>query len=425
MQHPQPISHKVFHWLSEAIQSWENQSIISQSQGQAILDLYMPKKHTVFITLLVSLIGVTLIGGGVILLTAHNWDGMTRTTRTLVSFTPLLLSQGLLWWAYPRGLLARESIGILHALGVGASIALISQTYQTAGDLSHFLSVWALLLLPIAVLFQAQSLQVATLYLTMSFANEIIGDSYYLWVVLAVMLGLALAAWRGNQIVTRWFYLITLSWIGIIIIEDLEWSQRPYIYLVFASVYYLLGIFLNTNGSYWKNPLRFVGTASIFAYALIVPWLLNLSSFTHYQLHRLVEVADFKIYLAVFVLIGSVYLAKKPSKTQLAYAAIPVVFMMYLHCIRVDESYQVAGFWLVSAYLLAASVLVAIEGQMQQRTLKMNAGLVLAISTILARFFDPEASLILSGSLFIAAGIILLTFNAYYLRKTKRQGVSA
>ena len=104
-----------------------------------------------------AVLGALLIGSGIILLFAHNWDTFTRPMRTVLSACPLALGAALSAAALLRngGTAWREGAGLFHALAVGASIALIGQTYHLHSDLPGFLLTWALLVLPMPFLLRA------------------------------------------------------------------------------------------------------------------------------------------------------------------------------------------------------------------------------------------------------------------------------
>ncbi|HYA80006.1 MAG TPA: DUF2157 domain-containing protein, partial [Methylocystis sp.] len=107
---------------------------------------------------LFGVLGAVLVGGGIILLLAHNWDNFSRTARAALSFAPLVLAQALAAWALWReseSVAWREGAGAFLTLAIGASIALVAQTYNIGGDLGDFLLTWTLLALPVAYLLRA------------------------------------------------------------------------------------------------------------------------------------------------------------------------------------------------------------------------------------------------------------------------------
>ena len=99
-----------------------------------------------------AVFGALLIGGGVILLLAHNWEFLSRGARATIAIAPLVVTQFLAGWVLLRREAStawREGSAILLALMAATAIALVDQTYHTGGDLESFLWRWALLLAPL------------------------------------------------------------------------------------------------------------------------------------------------------------------------------------------------------------------------------------------------------------------------------------
>ncbi len=80
------------------------------------------------VTIILAAIGGLLIGGGIILIFAHNWQHIGRPMRAALAFAPLLAAQALAVMAiFPRrrGQAWREVAGVLLFCAVPAAIALI------------------------------------------------------------------------------------------------------------------------------------------------------------------------------------------------------------------------------------------------------------------------------------------------------------
>ena len=108
--------------------------------------------------ILSALLGTALTGAGLILLLAHNWETWGRTTRTIVSLLPLLLTQALTLYTLLRrtdSLAWRESSALAQLCAIAAGIALIGQTYHLPGDVGSFLLSCVLLSLPLVYLLDA------------------------------------------------------------------------------------------------------------------------------------------------------------------------------------------------------------------------------------------------------------------------------
>src|ERR1041385_853236 len=107
--------------------------------------------------ILSAILGSLLVGAGIILLVAHNWDFLSRPVRCAIAFTPLVLSQALAFFVLLRrngSAPWRETAAILNVAAIGTAIALVSQTYQIQGDFARFILVWMILALPVVYLFQ-------------------------------------------------------------------------------------------------------------------------------------------------------------------------------------------------------------------------------------------------------------------------------
>ena len=107
-----------------------------------------------------AVFGALLIGAGVILLLAHNWEHLGRPARTVIAILPLLISQGLAGWVLVRrgeSTAWREGSATMLALALAAAIALVDQTYHTGDDLESFLWRWSLLLAPLPWLLNSSS----------------------------------------------------------------------------------------------------------------------------------------------------------------------------------------------------------------------------------------------------------------------------
>lgn len=88
------------------------------------------------------------MGLGIISILAYNWDELGHIERTLLALCLLVSSQMFSFWvkryrADDNALL--EGSGVFWFLMIGASLAIIGQTYHLGGNLNDFLSTWLLL----------------------------------------------------------------------------------------------------------------------------------------------------------------------------------------------------------------------------------------------------------------------------------------
>jgi uncharacterized membrane protein len=135
--------------------------IISAETAAAIENYYKNKEQDSPSKLLLvfGILGALLGGLGIILVFAHNWDDFSITIKCILSVLPLALGQLLCAYTLfkkPDSQMWRESSASFLFLSIGASIALIAQTYNIPGDFSSFILTWCLLGLPLVYILKSQ-----------------------------------------------------------------------------------------------------------------------------------------------------------------------------------------------------------------------------------------------------------------------------
>lgn len=95
----------------------------------------------------IAIIGAALVGLGIILWLAANWDTLGRIGRfALLQVMVVAACAGAAWH-----LRLRAPLGLLALLGIGGLFAYFGQTYQTGADPWQLFAVWAVLALPLCL----------------------------------------------------------------------------------------------------------------------------------------------------------------------------------------------------------------------------------------------------------------------------------
>lgn len=148
----QPTMDRMYtHFLAQS----ERRSVNAQNQSQLNQD---KKNDGLIIT--VSIIGVFLIGFGIIYLFAHNWDELSRPTKTILSLVPVFLSVLANIFTVTKrkdSVIWQESTAISSFLAVGSMLGLILQVYQLPGIENYFFTYWCILCLPVIYLLKSHS----------------------------------------------------------------------------------------------------------------------------------------------------------------------------------------------------------------------------------------------------------------------------
>lgn len=413
------IAPRYYRFLQEALQQARQDALLDSEQEAQILRRYQVAS-TSFWQILLMVLAAALLGGGIILLLAHNWAELSRPVRAALSYLPLAISYAALLVAYrkrdSKAQAAREGAGLFHALALIAALALIGQTYHSGGDVWDLLKNTALLLLPVALLYPAQSSACAFVLFTAGLfmqSNLALSD----WAFAAAS---GVLLWRQRGVVLAWFVaLFALLCVLRLLFECLEEVAWQAIYLL-IPLYYVLGRSL-FGQQYAHNPLASIGAIGILGLALFSAWDdMGLVDFSW---------RGITIWLGIFAYVGLglaiaaavLTVQKKLRPEQAAFAALLplMLFINYILTSGAEIPINPMGNKLLLLFSFFLGLCLAVVAERQQRWLKFNAALFLLCNALAAAFFDEAYSFMLRGIVFIIIGLILLGANIFLMKKRK------
>jgi uncharacterized membrane protein len=127
------INRRAVRWLRGQLPELVAAGAISSENARAIESHYGPiESRSNFGFIILATVGAALVGAGIILLIAHNWDDLGRAIRTVIAFIPLLIAQALVAFVLLRRNESRpwrEAVAVFDVAAVATAISLISQTY--------------------------------------------------------------------------------------------------------------------------------------------------------------------------------------------------------------------------------------------------------------------------------------------------------
>ena len=272
-------------WLAEEVKNWLQAGLIDSQSANSILNSYQIENNmeegTSWSSVILASLGALLIGGGVILLFAHNWDGLGKSARTVLSFLPLLIAQGLAFFAYkyrPESRGWAESSAILVFLGIASSIALIGQTYHIYGNLERFFVAWLALGIPLLYIMRSKTVFILCSLLIIWLCG--LGHALH-WLWYLALLPAWIAMYRQPH---HWGFLWATWFLALgfytALMMSLDFYSSPIIQygmliaLLFGGGYYLLGKYLFgfKSQGFWRNPFSNLGAIIIAACCLWLTW---------------------------------------------------------------------------------------------------------------------------------------------------------
>lgn len=387
-----------------------------------------------------GVIGSILIGLGVILILAHNWDQLSILTKNIISFTPLILSQilcGIVLFKPIDKVAWRESVATLLFFGVGASIALISQVYHLPSDMNAYLLSWMILAIPIVYVFDSRAVSILCIigltFYGMNSAyfarrvDKIIPIMY--WVLLLVLfpfyIKLAKEFKQSNATKAHhWFMAMSLC----ICFNSFFNSDDSNYVLSLVSSISALGIFYGVgqlpyfqNESLRNNPYKVIGSVM----TIMVLFVLSFDFYWKYLaedgLTDLAKVPFFDIVLAVLVscICLVMFLRNFKTRSESSIKPIELVFLFFIASFFIGL-YSAKAFILINILLLVIGVLIIVEGTKLNHLGVLNYGLLVVSILVTCRFFDSNLSFFIRGILFVLIGIGFFLGNYWFLNKRKQ-----
>ena len=383
---------------------------------------------------LLSVLGALLVGGGIVLLLAHNWDDLSRGARLALLVLILVAAQALAGFALLRrfpSLPWREAAGALQVAAVAAAVALVAQTYQIPGDLVGYYRTVLLLTLPLVYLLDAASVSVLG------------------WAALVAMA--TTWSWRGDPEVLAWWGLAAAGVPCLVLLARREGDAwRTALTIVLACVALYVGGTINAARSHWDGLWVLYGLALLaIAHALgstgageawrgrlrapayvgliVLGLMLTFEWPWHEVGSGLPATADAGVWATAAVGVGlgawatlqAVHLLREREihlgVTSLAWVTGALAYVLAL------AELEPGARLLFDVWLAGVGITGLAEGWRSGRLVRANAGLLALAGLAVARFFDADVSFLVRGLAFIVVGVGFLLTNLLLIRRGRER----
>ncbi len=413
-----------------------NENVISQKTSDDIGAYYSYKKvpsgNRLFVAF--GILGAILVGLGIILILAHNWDQFSRTTKTIFAFLPLVIGQILCVFTLIKksgSATWRERAAAFLFFAVGACISLVSQIYNISGDISSLILTWMLLCLPMVYILNSSIVSLFYLVGITYYACETgywshpSSEPWIFWLLLILPLPHYFLLYKqksgsNSLIFHNWFIPISV----VITLGTVAKSNEELMFIAYFSLfglYVLLGHLpffrqqLLPNNSYLV--LGSLGTIVL----LLVLSFDNIWEQVREQSFSFNEVITSPELLVSTILTlfaaGLLYKNWKEKSLDIA-SPTAIVFILFIP-IFILGLYSPIPVFLTNIIVLGIGILMVRNGANQDHLGILNYGLTIITILVICRFFDTDLSFIIRGILFVAVGLGFFLTNYWMLKKRK------
>ncbi|NQX91223.1 MAG: DUF2157 domain-containing protein [Flavobacteriales bacterium] len=405
------------------------EGIISAVQRDQIDAYYQRKKsEKINYSGILGVLGTLVVGLGVILIFAHNWDNLSHVNRMIVSLLPLSFGAFTAWLVLPKThspQWKRDGSILALILGVGSTLALISQTYHLQGNAWELFLCWFWLCVPLLLIKESK---VVLLALVVLFQCCLFSDwgrifnsqSVQLALITAMFLVLVfrylfeiseLRTERYKGLLDWTAALLGLSyWIFLICRYGDDTVNCLFLLSILPTGFLLLDFLWRRQSKLRRRPFAIIafGLFSLFAGASCFEWVWTDLMGHHNQMGEYVLVS------VVALIVFLIWTKKSNGKMNVILLTIAWLFIGW---------FSPNGY--VAVLLSTLSVLVfgvfeIIRGYRNSDLKATNAGLFWILLLVCMHFFNENISFVARGVGFLVVGLVFFFLNYQLIRRQKQ-----
>ncbi len=418
-------------WLQEEIKRWLAEGIISVDQAQTLNARYpVQQQNNSWGKIIFSAIGALLIGLGVILFFAYNWDAMHRLLKLALILGAVVASHMVGWYlsfTRPHSQRLGESLHLLGTLLFGAGIWLIAQIYHIDEHYPNGILLWSL---------------------------GAIAMAWALNSTVQALLAMALLGfWCGSEIFDFRRELTWAPWMIGFLVIPFAWRKNSPLLMFFASILFLLLLFFVSIGNEFELVIHLL-------FILALGYMTVSKLVTRFGRDGLGNILFSVGTLVYFILlfafsfvdiIDDFYIKTVTPFDFILYVLIPTVLVLGLGVAvwrdrqnllpsRADQidaglKYLTVSVFVVSTLTLKSglpaiifnlalfvhSILYLLSGMEHLRWQRVAFGAFMLALLIFVRFLDLFDSLLLRSLAFIGLGVGLFVVGVMFSRQKEKE----
>ncbi len=413
------------------------QHVITEDEADRIRKYYnqKPEPENNRLLIVFAILGSLLVGMGIILIIAHNWDDLTKPVKLILALLPMLTGQVICAFLIVKkstSVAWREGVSVFLVFAIAAAIAIVSQVYNVDGTIREFLFIWMLLVLPI--IYVMRSSAVSLLFwigITWYACEEKYFHSYHGFIYAYWLFVLAALPWYWHlckryaesnfTYIHHWIVAVALIiTLGTFIDRTEELLMPAYIFL--------FGIFILIGQLPVFSKEKLLADAYLILGSLGLTILLLMLSFKWYWFD-LLDQSSFNwlstpegwlcLVLLIIAIVLFVLLLRYNKPTQLLSKSYVIPIFIPIFFLGLNQPY--AAQVLINIFVLVLAVYTIREGAKADNLIRMNYGLMMFALLIICRFVDTNLSFVIRGLLFVTVGLGFFAMNYRMIKKRKEQ----
>ena len=432
---------KQIRWLLIEIDRWKTEGIVSAEQAARLRQRYVSSAPAVPWGLLVfATAGAVVIGLGVILLFAYNWDAIPKFGKLALVFAAVIAAHtgairllGRDGWQPKLG----EALAALGTMFYGAGIWLVAQVYNIDEHYPNGFLFWALgaLAMAWAIRSTANGLLAVVLLVIWGSCESLDYHNPEHWSVLLIAAGLLPLAWRERSALLLAAVLAAIQFL--IAVNVVHWGGGAHaltaslalgVLLVAAARLTEAGRPDFTGGA---RVMAFFGFGAFFLCAYLLSFhdaADNLLDWSRGRGTRPVTAwvlgwTRLAAGLGGWAWLARRALGRRDLDVQVEEWLLPIALVYCFGAASLgSRGWELFISWSFNLMLLGFAAMWMWRGCQESRLRPTILGSLLLGAVVLARYFDLFQSLASRGLAFIVLGVIFIAEAMYYRRMRRETG---
>ena len=412
--------------------------IVTEETAERIRSYYsrQPSQSTNRLFIVFGILGALLVGMGIVLIIAHNWDSLPKIAKLAIGLIPMLAGQvaaGIFVLKKSDSRTWKEGTATFLFVSVAISISIVSQVYNIEGNFGNFLLTWMSLTLPIV--YVLRSSMASLLYISgitwyaceVSYFNYPHGHAWWYWLLLALILPFYYFEFIKDGIKNNFFYfhswLLTLSLtICLGVFADKHGELIMIAYMSLFSAFVIAGEMPAIDtGRVISNAFLVVGSLGVIISLLILSFDFYWDELEDSRSERFFDSIEFIVSAVCAIIAGALLVLTFRTKSFAEVNSKSFAFIIFILLFFIGLQVPTLSQLLVNLVILLFAIHTIRNGAQRNHLGILNYGLLIITSLILCRFFDTDFSFVVRGLLFISVGVGFFVANYMMIKKRKGQ----